>query len=273
MDPYSRAQLVLASRPSPYLRARHSPVRQRRRFLLGALTPDQAAEQIFPASKVSGTAGHTQAVRDLIAASAQAGQMLDPAGLPAYVPGSKDCAGVSFTKPALTGTIGSLALHFAPQAFAAGGPIAGAIVLAVAGVSELFTVIFSHHAKAVAKERSVLCAAVPAANQSIELIDQAVQQGQATPQDAMAALDAVVTGFRQAVSGIIKGSNPATSSQCNAACVMLAELGGVVALKKSVYQDMVTSTSGSIFPSFGSAATSSWLPWAIGAFVLYEVFS
>lgn len=250
------------------------------RFLLGSITADQATEQIFPAAKVKTSAGSTQAVRNVILASAQSGQMLDASGQVAYMPGTADCAGVSLVKPALTGTVGALALKFAPQAAAAGGPIAGAAVLAIAGISDLFSAIFSHHAAAVAKERSILCAAVPAANQTLGLIDQAVSGGQATPAQAMSALDSTVSGFESAVSGIIHGSDPTGS--CNAACVMLSELRAIVALKKSQYQDLTAQASSAAAGPGGSSpvssvmsskTVSSLLPWAAAALGAWLVLS
>lgn len=241
---------------------------------LGALSPEDATEQIFPQARVGSGPGHDATTRGYILSSAQAAASNSGAFTTAYQPGSSGCAGVSLAKPLLTGTVGGLALKFAPQAFAA-GPIVGGIVLAVAGISELFSVIFGHHAAAVAKERSILCAAVPAANQSLELIDQAVQNGQATPQDAIAALSAVVAGFRQAVGPIIKGADP-TSSQCNAACENLSELRAYVLVKQSMYQDMISASSSSL-PAVGAsvsravASIPSWLLWAAGAYLAWEL--
>lgn len=218
------------------------------RFLLGAISPADATEQVFPKARVTNAAGHNLSVRNSILSSASAGQMLNASGAQAYVPGSADCAGVSLLKPALTSAVTGMALKFLPQAAAAGGPIAGAVVVAIAGISELFSVIFGHHAKAVANERSILCAAVPAANQSIELIAQAVSNGQATATQAVGALDQVVSGFQSAVSGIIHGADPLSSGECNAACVMLSELRAIVAVLKSQYQDMAAQVSASGSP-------------------------
>ena len=204
--------------------------------------------------------------------------MLNASGSPAYVPGSADCAGVSLVKPALTSTVSGLALKFLPQAAAAGGPIVGAVVVAIAGISELFSVIFGHHARAVAKERSILCAAVPAANQSIELIAQAVSAGQASPAQAIAALDQVVSGFQSAVSSIIHGADPMSSGECNAACVMLSELRAIVVVQKSQYQDLiaaqsapVSSAAASIARVFSGGSGSSLLPWAAAGLGLWFI--
>jgi len=249
------------------------------RFLLGALTPDQAAEQIFPQAKVRSGAGHNAAIRAGMVADAQAGQMIVASGELAYSSPQSGCAGVSLMKPALANTVSGLALKFAPQAFAAGGPIGGAVVLAIAGISKIFGAIFGHHAAAVAKERGVLCAAVPAANQSIELIDQMVQSGQSTPADGISALDSVVSGFRTAVAGIIQGADPTSSGECNAACVMLSDLRTIVLVKQSEYQDLAqsqaaaaaatSSAPGAAAPASGSL--SSLLPWAAAGLGLWLV--
>jgi hypothetical protein len=257
------------------------------RFLLGALTAEQATEQIFPQAKVTGSAGHNAQARNVILWSAEAGQLIQNNQQIAYAPGSGDCAGVSLVKPALTSTVGGLALKFAPQAFAAGGPVAGAVTLAIAGIGELFGAIFGHHAAAVAKERSILCAAVPAADQSIVLIDQAVSAGQATPAQAMSALDSVVSGFQSAVGSIIHGSDPMSSGQCNAACVMLSALRAIVVQKKSVYEDLAAQqaqaaqATAAPVPAPGAAAqissvltgakVSSVLPWAAAALGLWFI--
>jgi hypothetical protein len=249
------------------------------RFLLGAISPADATEQIFPQARVTSAAGHNLSIRNQILASAGAGQILNVSGAPAYMPGTADCAGVSLAKPALMSATTGLALKFLPQAAAAGGPIGAAVVIAIAGISELFSVIFGHHAKAVAKERSVLCAAVPAANQSIELIAQAVSGGQATPAQAIAALDQVVSGFQSAVSSIIHGADPMSSGECNAACVILSELRAIVLVAKSQYQDLVaqqltassSSASAAIANVFSGGSGSSLLPWAAAGLGLWLI--
>jgi len=234
------------------------------RFLLGAITADEAAEQIFPQARVGKNAGHNAATRQQIVSSAAAGQVM------AYAPGSGDCQGVSLVKPALAKTVGGMALKFVPQAFAA-GPIVGGVVLAIAGLGQLFGAIFGHHAAAVGKERSILCTAVPAANQSIELIDQMVASGQQTPQQGMSALDAVVSGFQSAVAPIIHGADPMASGECNAACVMLSDFRAIVLVKKSQYQDLANaSQAGPAAAAFGGNL-SSLVPWAAAGLGLWLV--
>jgi hypothetical protein len=272
--------------------------RSTRMASLAAITADQAAEQVFPAAQVRGGAGHNQSARDQILASAAAGQILNAQGAPDYAGGGQ-CAGASLVKPAVTGTIGSLALKFAPQAFAA-GPIVGGIVVAIGAISELFTVIFGHHAAAIKKEQSILCAAVPAANQALQLIDQTVAAGQATPADAVTALNTLLSGFGQQVASIRHGIDPMSSGECNAACIEYSKLRAIVLQKASQYQDLaaaqqaaaanpvasalapITSALAPLAPVTGavtsavSAASAStgipsWILWAGGGFLLWKL--
>jgi hypothetical protein len=245
---------------------------------LAALTPDAATEQIFPQAKVRSGAGHDSKTYQEILASAQSGQIMDFGGVLAYVAGTGECKGnmgASLLKPALLTTASGVALKFAPQAFAAGGPIGGAIVLAVAGVTAIFGAIFGHHAAAIKKENSILCAAVPAANQSLQLIDQMLQSGQATPDQASAALDSVVAGFQQAVAPIIKGRDPTSSGECNAACRMLSSLRAAVLVKQSQYADLAAQQAANPVTGAVSSAASSlgippWLLYAAGGLLLWK---
>jgi hypothetical protein len=231
---------------------------------LDALTPTAAAQQVFPNAPRSSSPGHNMAAFNLIQASAAAGQLLDVSGGVAYVPGSQDCAGASLLKPALLSTAGGLALKFAPEAFAA-GPIVGGIVVAVAALSEMFAAIFGHHAAAIKKEQSILCAAVPAANQTLQLIDQAVQSGQATPQQAIAALNGMPAQFDAQVASIRHGADPTVSGECNAACLMATALRAIVIAKVSQYQDILAAApAGGITSAVSQAAAQTGLPtWAI----------
>lgn len=246
---------------------------------LGALSPQDATNQIFPTSKIGSSAGHNQSIWNVMEASAAAGQMLDQTGAPAYVPGGPDCAGVSLATPTILATAGGLAIKFAGLA----GPAAPLVALA-GGVLDIFGAIFGHHAAAVAKERSILCAAVPAANQTLQLIDQAVQNGQATPQQAMAAVQALPAQFQAQVAGIIQGTDPTSSGECNAACVMLSELKAICLVRASTYQDLATAAASNpasglvpigVTSAISSAAAStglpSWVFWLGGAYLLWEL--
>lgn len=219
------------------------PWRRRRSLLgLGAISPTDAVNQIFPQAKIRSAAGHNQSVWDTMLAAVNAGQMVNVGGVPIYLPGSKDCAGSSSVASAAivasTGTAGSVLLKIGA---ATANPIVIAAGAASAVASLVFSAIFGHHLQAIAKERSVLCAAVPAANDTIVAVDQAVQTGTFTPQQAITALTTMVQQFGAQVSAIQNGADPASSGQCNAACVMLSQLRAIVAYKVSKYQDLVAA--------------------------------
>lgn len=212
--------------------------------VLEALTADQAVETIFPQAKVRGGAGHNAQVRSLMVQAVNAGEMLDPSGAPGYSQAG-DCAaaGASATaqKLSLAAGAGGIGLQLVAKAgMIAAGP-AGWIALGVSSIVGIFSTILNHHAQAVKKEQSILCSAVPAANNYLSIIDQGVSQGMATPQDAIRALDSLVADFEGSVSGIIHGADPTSSGECNAACVMLSQLRAIVAEKKSMYQDLASA--------------------------------
>src|SRR5437660_887579 len=108
-------------------------------------------------------------------------------------------------------------------------------------VSTIFSAIFGHHKKQVARERQVLCAAVPAANESLRVIETAIQNGQIAPPQAIAFLDELFNQFQGAVSAIIKSD----ATHCNAACVWSYSLAAIVARKKDRYAHFTVKASGS----------------------------
>ncbi len=240
------------------------------RFLrgLGEITAQDAARQVFTAAPTK-TPGHNQAVLDAMVSSAQAGYLNQQ--LPALCAGGRPPGMVA---PALLNTASGIAMKFVPTAFAA-GPIVGGIVLAGAAIAKVFGIIFGHHAAAIKKEQSVLCAAIPATNDALTVIDQVLASGQSTPRQAMDALDQVVSGFSQATASIRKGNDPNGTGDCNAACVWLSELKAVVARKKSQYQDLIAqqaqSIPGQIATAISGGNLSGLLPWAAAAAGLYLI--
>jgi hypothetical protein len=198
----------------------------------------------MPLSTVRNTAGFTQTVYNDIVQAASSGTIVafNPSG----------CTGVSVLKPALTATASGLLLKFGPSA----GP-AAPFLIAAGAVLKVFSFIFAHHAAAVARERQVICAAVPAAQTSLQVIDQAVQAGQATPQIGSASLDQLLSDFSQQVSSIIKMS----PSQCNAACVWTKMLTAIVAKKKADYADLAAQQAAAqVAAQQAAAAATSSLP-------------
>jgi hypothetical protein len=218
---------------------------------LGALTPEQATEEVFPASQVPHSAGGTgAAARDQILASAQAQEIMGAQGAD-YVPGSSQCAhavgspGISNVQLA---TIGSgLALTGTSIGLTASGLVTAAALapwtMGISAIIGLFPILFGHHSQAVRKEQSVLCSAVPAANNYLQLIDQAVKSGKASPQDGIHALDSLLSDFESQVASIRHGTDPMSSGECNAACVEQTKLHAVVLLMQSQYQDLISSAA------------------------------
>lgn len=224
---------------------------------LAAITPAQAANSIFPQSAIRNSAGHNQAIWQTINDSAAAGQMLDN-GVPGYVPGSNQCAAVtSGPSGAVVGTqiAASVAAKVAPLT----GPAAPFVLLG-ASIVGLFSSIFGAHAAAVKNEQTLLCAAVPAANQALQTIQAAVSSGQINPAAGIQALQSLQAQFNAAVQKIRNGNDPTSSGQCNAACVMASELAAIIAMMTSQFQDLqaqqaAAATSAPAGPSAAAGVT------------------
>jgi hypothetical protein len=208
---------------------------------MGAITAAAAAAQVTE-SKVT-TSG-----KAAILASAGALQMLDANGQPAYLPGPECAAAQGVPTGAqsdlkLGQTSAGLALTGLQLATTAGviaAPFTMGISIAVSGLVGLFSTLINHHAQAVQKEQTVLCSAVPAANNYLKIIAQSVSSGLATPQDGISALESLKGDFRSAVGSIY--------GDCNAACVMYEELEAICVVMESQFQDMINSANAAAAP-------------------------
>jgi hypothetical protein len=227
---------------------------------------------IFPNPPASPHPGHNMATFDSIVAAAQTGYM------PGYDPGSGGCANVTLGAKAIITSGGKQAAGILLKIGAvSGNPIVLAAGAAAEVASIVFSAIFGHHAKAVARERSILCAAVPAANQTLVAVDEAIAGGQFSPQNGIDALNAMVASFGQEVASIQHGADPTSRGECNAACVMLSQLRAIVARKISLYQDMIAppqpaALPGAAVPSGGAIVSGgSVLPWAAAALVAFLI--
>jgi hypothetical protein len=213
---------------------------------LGAMTPAAAQAQIV------GSDSHVNASsKSAILASANAMQMLDASGNPAYIPGSVDCTaaqgiptgaqtdlklGQTASGLALTGVnVGLMATGTAL------GPLTAGISIAVSTIIGIFSVLVNHHAQAVKAEQTSLCSAVPAANNYLNVIANAVSTGLATPQDGISALESLKSDFRSTVGSIY--------NDCNAACVMFMELEAICLVMESQFQDMINSAAAAAAPA------------------------
>jgi hypothetical protein len=202
------------------------------------------------AAQVTSSAA-TSSGKAAIVLAAQHGMLVDNAGNPAYIPGTSECAASGISAAAkyvgLAGSAAGLALTGVVQAgLMVAGPLTLGISVAIASIVGIFSTILNHHAQAVKKEQSVLCSAVPAANNYLQIIEQGVQTGLATPQQGIDALNSLVRDFTNAVSSIEKN--------CNAACVMTEELQAVVLVKQSEYQDMIAAQAAANAAAAAAAA-------------------
>jgi hypothetical protein len=260
---------------------------------LGSITADQAAQTAMPLSSVRGTAGFTQTVYNDLVAAAQNGNFtnFNPSG----------CQGIQKSGAAIVAAGASVAGGLVLK-FSGGNPVLLGVGAALEVGALIFGTMFAHHAAAVAKEQSVICAAVPAASDSLAAIDQAVQNGTITPQQGIDALNGLQSKFGQTVASILKMN----SSQCNAACVWIKMLTAIVAKKSADYSDLAaqqasaaaaaqrsvqslppalqpvasallpvgTAVSTAIAPvrtAIAAAGLPSWLLPAAGFFLLWEV--
>lgn len=151
------------------------------------------------------------------------------------------------------GIVGSLAA-------AAPFLIAGAVALGV------ISAIFAHHAKAVAKEQSTMCAAVPGANEALAWIDSEFKAGHMSKASASAALDELLRNFESYVAPVRKDEG--NGKKCNLACGYSRVLRAIVAKKKAEYAEAPDSVIAAIFSGEGVQGA---LPWAAAAAVAFMV--
>jgi|SRR5579885_88320 len=234
----------------------------------GFLGIDPSVDALFP--PVSSRPGFTQKDKTNYQ------QWVDSGFLPDYYKKSPgDCGtaasslpGTLKAVPALSVT-GSSLLKFA----AATGPAAPFVAAAGAVASvlgDIFGIFGGHHAAAVAKEQNTLCQIVPAANQALSIIDQALQQGQMTSADASAALDNTYSAYQQAVSQIIKDN----TSECNAACVYGRALRGIIAQRKlNLKANPPAADTSPVAAAAAQVGLPAWAPYAIGGVLLWYLVS
>lgn len=172
-------------------------------------------------------------------------------------------------KGALTSSIGSGAVSVGGML--ATNPVTLIPGLVTMGVGAIVTGIgdlFTHHAKAVAKEQGTLCAAVPAANATLEQLDEWLASGQVTASTVSQALDALLANF-QAMTAPITSHG----STCNEGCIYNRALRGIVARRKA---DLAAAASG----AYGAGerfSLATGIPPAVlllgGLFLAYELLS
>jgi hypothetical protein len=130
-------------------------------------------------------------------------------------------------------------------------PVAGAIIAGAAVVVGIISTILNHHRAAVRQEQQLGCAAIAAANNAFNLIDQAVRSGQLRPADAAAAMDALVSKVSAFVAPAVK-HNP-----CNANCELLVQVKAVAIYRKSLYADLAAAQATAPAPAPAPVVVSS----------------
>ena len=145
--------------------------------------------------------------------------------------GAGIAAGSITSVAAAGGTIAALGgAAGAATAAAAAIPFIG---IGIAGIVGIFTIIHSHHASAVKQEQDIFYSINPAAFNTLQIIRASVLNGQASPSEAIHALDSLFADYSAAAAPSVR-HNP-----CNANCEGVTVLHATVIYWKSYYNDMI----------------------------------
>lgn len=209
------------------------------RFTLGQLDPASIADSIMAQTEISNTPGFTQDVWNDIQSSAQSGQIegfVQPCANAGQTSNTAQLAAVS---GGIAVSVGSKVIAATAPALAA-GPV-GIVVMAVGALIGLFASLFEEHARAVAKEQQVECAAVPAFNDGANAISVAVQNGTLTPSAGSAAAAQLLSEFATQISQIEKND----AQNCNAGCVWHKCAQAAVAGMQAQFAEMESAQAAS----------------------------
>lgn len=182
---------------------------------------------------------------------------------------------------ATTGAVGAAAGGFATAA----GTALGVATLGIGAVVAVLSIIFAHHAAAVAQEQNLECVATAAANNAMNVLAQGVASGQIAPADAVTALNTLYSQY----AAMVKPSW-GTSPWCNANCELQILMQAMVLYWQAQYQAMAdaqTASSAAAGASPAGAITApvtgavdsvaastglpTWLIYALGGFLLFEL--
>lgn len=197
---------------------------------------------------------------------------------------SPACAGIIEKNPdlSLTQAAGSIAgastgAVAAATAGTAVGTALGVATLGIGVVVAIISLIFAHHAAAVAEEQNLECVATAGANNSMNVLAQGVSSGQIAPADAVTALNTLYSQY----AAMVKPSW-GTSPWCNANCELQILMQAMVLYWQAQYQAMAdaqtasaATPAGAITAPVDSLAASTglptWLIYALGGFLLFEL--
>ncbi len=183
-------------------------------------TPEEIAEEIMPQSQVRGTPGFTQVIKQGIIDSARQGRIV---GAAPPCPSGQQTTGQQILGKGLTTGL-SVGSKLGLGLVGLTGTALGAATLGLGFLAIPLFGIFSHHAKAVARENTVLCDVIPSVNQLIAAIVQAYREGQFPPTQAIEKLQELEGSALSALQPIMKRN----ASQCNAACVFATQVEGAI---------------------------------------------
>jgi hypothetical protein len=152
--------------------------------------------------------------------------------------------------------VGSSAGVFGTGALAATGAVSTAFAAATFGLGvgvAIFSIIHAHHAAAVSRERSLVCQLGAPANYALQLIEQAVNSGQMTPDVASKSLDRLYSDFVSKATG---GPGGLQWNKCNALCVLAQILQAIIDKKKDRYAAMAAAAAPQIVAASRPNVTS-----------------
>jgi hypothetical protein len=141
--------------------------------------------------------------------------------------------------------VGLLSAGATPLIAAATVPVIGAVIAGVSVLVGLINTIFAHHKAAVKRDLAFGCSALPAVNNAFAVVNQAVANGQTSPQAASAALDSIYSNFMSAGGASSPTSIPDSGTAinkhpyCNSNCAMSLILKAMVLYWQSVYDSIL----------------------------------
>lgn len=211
---------------------------------LGNADPNYPAWLQQEIAKLFGTVNSTAAFRQIDLTNLTTA--INTRTLTPYNPGTCGTTGANptgaFGVTQQAGAAGSLAVSGAEigaKIAGAVGTVTSAIPIvgqAISLITAGFSAIFAGHAQAVAREQSTLCAAVPYAQSVMARLDASYQIGTLSGPQIAQALESLYSQFAAGVEPIIQPvdenfSEAIAQHHCNAACVYLRELRGIIDAK------------------------------------------
>jgi hypothetical protein len=202
--------------------------------------------------------------------SAKVGAMIEAFQIPAEWTNPANC-GSSAPKLSVVKTAAGIGL--ATAAALDPEPISKAVLMIGAAFSSMFSAIFGHHSRAVARDQAAICTIYPAMANTLQAVHDAVLNGTMTPAQGIAALAPMPGAFVQ-YAGDAYNHHP----WCNALCEAKVMLDAFVRYWIGQFQQMQATQAANPAAGVTSAVSSAaakaglpaWLLWLGIAFVAWE---